>query len=74
MNYPEILDLRPSRRFAFFMPTADGPCRFGVYNVLHRIVLEREGLVPQLLVHPALEEDFAGLAPGTREAVVLARA
>ena len=31
------------RRFSFFMPTAHGPCRFGVYNVLHKIVLERLG-------------------------------
>jgi HAD superfamily hydrolase (TIGR01458 family) len=29
-----------------------------------RVLLEREGLHPLLLVHPALEEDFAGLAGG----------
>ena len=42
-------------------------------------VLERDGLMPRLLVHPALEEDFAALAPAglgagadaPREAVVL---
>ena len=33
----------PEQRFAFFMPTARGPCRFGVYNLLHKITLERLG-------------------------------
>ena len=38
-----------------------------------RAMLEREGLRPLLLVHPALEEDFAGLEADedAREAVVL---
>ncbi|MBI2892507.1 MAG: CoA activase [Deltaproteobacteria bacterium] len=30
-------------QFVFFMPTARGPCRFGVYNLLHKIILERLG-------------------------------
>lgn len=29
--------------FALAMPTARGPCRFGVYNVLHKIILEQAG-------------------------------
>ncbi len=29
--------------FAFAMPTARGPCRFGVYNVMHKIILEQTG-------------------------------
>jgi predicted CoA-substrate-specific enzyme activase len=28
---------------AFFMPSGSGPCRFGQYNILHRIVLNRIG-------------------------------
>jgi activator of 2-hydroxyglutaryl-CoA dehydratase/predicted nucleotide-binding protein (sugar kinase/HSP70/actin superfamily) len=32
-----------AERFAFLMPTTCGPCRFGVYHLLHRIVLERLG-------------------------------
>ncbi len=36
---------------AFLMPTASGPCRFGQYNKLHRLVLDEVGLeeVPILL-------------------------
>jgi activator of 2-hydroxyglutaryl-CoA dehydratase/predicted nucleotide-binding protein (sugar kinase/HSP70/actin superfamily) len=33
----------PKRRFAVFMPTAKGPCRFGVYHSLYRIILEQAG-------------------------------
>jgi len=38
-------------RAAFFMPGASGPCRFGQYNKLHRIVLDELGLeeVPLLV-------------------------
>lgn len=32
-----------SEEFALLMPTARGPCRFGVYNVLHKIALEQAG-------------------------------
>jgi predicted CoA-substrate-specific enzyme activase len=32
---------------AFFMPSASGPCRFGQYNKLHRLVLDEIGL-PQV--------------------------
>jgi len=31
-------------RSAFFMAAADGPCRFGQYNHLHRLVLDEMGL------------------------------
>jgi len=36
---------------AFFMPSASGPCRFGQYNKLHRLVLDELGLqqVPILI-------------------------
>lgn len=36
-----------------------------------RRLIEQQGLAPQLLVHPALEEDFAGLPPGEKEALVV---
>ncbi len=28
-------------RYVYFMPDADGPCRFGMYNKLQRLVLDR---------------------------------
>jgi activator of 2-hydroxyglutaryl-CoA dehydratase/predicted nucleotide-binding protein (sugar kinase/HSP70/actin superfamily) len=32
-----------SERFVYLMPSTEGPCRFGVYNLLNQIVLERLG-------------------------------
>lgn len=32
------------KRAVFFMPSGAGPCRFGQYNILHRIVLDEIGL------------------------------
>lgn len=53
------------QRFAFFMPTADGPCRFGVYNVLHRIVLERLGWADRVRIwSPGDADYFAGIPAG----------
>ena len=36
-----------------------------------RRVIEGQGLTPHLLIHPELEEDFAGLPSGGREALVV---
>lgn len=36
-----------------------------------RKMIERQGLTPHLLIHPALAEDFAGLEHGERRAVVI---
>ncbi|NDY56963.1 CoA activase [Desulfovibrio sulfodismutans] len=30
-----------AKDYVYFMPEAGGPCRFGMYNTLHRIVLDR---------------------------------
>ncbi len=35
---------------SFFMPSGSGPCRFGQYNVFHKMVLESVGL-PDVPVH-----------------------
>jgi predicted CoA-substrate-specific enzyme activase len=34
---------KDGERFVYLMPRTDGPCRFGAYNLLNRIVLERLG-------------------------------
>jgi predicted CoA-substrate-specific enzyme activase len=47
---------------AFFMPTSKGPCRFGQYTVLHRQVLEREGLGHEVaILAPASNNAYQGL-------------
>ncbi len=55
---------RDETAFSFFMPTACGPCRFGVYNSLHKIVLERMNLDDKVRVLSPTDADyFEGTRP-----------
>jgi len=55
---------------AFFMPAASGPCRFGQYSKLHRMVLDELGLqqVPMLVFDQTegYHNDMAALGRGFR--------
>jgi predicted nucleotide-binding protein (sugar kinase/HSP70/actin superfamily) len=49
-------------KHAFFMPSSKGPCRFGQYTVLHRQILEREGLGHEVaILAPASNNAYQGL-------------
>ncbi|MFH2005395.1 MAG: acyl-CoA dehydratase activase-related protein [bacterium] len=50
-------------RFCFFMPTANGPCRFGVYNTLHKIILERVGWKDRVSVLSPSDKDYFAEVP-----------
>ena len=51
--------------FTFVMPTAKGPCRFGVYNLLHKIALERLGWGRRVKVWSPEDVDyFRGVPAG----------
>ncbi len=43
---------------AFFMPSASGPCRFGQYNVSHRLILEKLGLKDVPVLAPEQDIQF----------------
>lgn len=60
-----VRDAKPSETtFSLFMPTACGPCRFGVYNSLHKIVLERLGLDETVrVISPNDADYFEGTRP-----------
>ncbi len=62
-------DFDPERA-AFFMPGASGPCRFGQYNKLHRLVLDELGLdkVPILVFDQTrnFQQHMATLGRGFR--------
>ncbi len=55
---------------AFFMPAASGPCRFGQYNRLHRLILDELGLqnVPILVFDQTggYHKDMSSLGKGFR--------
>ncbi len=57
-------DRHTDERFAFFMPGANGPCRFGVYNLLHKVILEKAGWSDRVrIVSPADKDYFTDVAP-----------
>ncbi|HET8539243.1 MAG TPA: BadF/BadG/BcrA/BcrD ATPase family protein [Anaeromyxobacter sp.] len=52
-------------RFAFFMPGADGPCRFGAYKEVHQLVLERLGFRDRVRIWaPPFGDYFKDVPPG----------
>jgi predicted CoA-substrate-specific enzyme activase len=45
-------------RSAFFMPSGSGPCRFGQYNIFHRMVLDELGLKDVPIYSPNQDRTF----------------
>ncbi|MBI4847730.1 MAG: CoA protein activase [Nitrospirae bacterium] len=50
-------DFEPDRA-AFFMPSGAGPCRFGQYNVFHRLVLDEVGFPDVPIFSPNQDESL----------------
>jgi predicted CoA-substrate-specific enzyme activase len=53
-----------SARFAFLMPRSSGPCRFGIYNLLHKIVLERVQWADRVRVWSPMDNAYGEGMPG----------
>ncbi len=51
---------------ALFMPTAEGPCRFGQYVVLHRSVLDRNGFGETAIFSPSSVNSYMGMPNALR--------
>lgn len=56
---------RDGRHF-LFMPTTDGPCRFGQYNLMDRIVFNNLGLENVDIISPSSMNGYQGLEEGLR--------
>jgi predicted nucleotide-binding protein (sugar kinase/HSP70/actin superfamily) len=55
----------PEEKFVFTMPGGNGPCRFGVYNLLNALTLERTGLRDRVRIWAPHERGyFDKLPPG----------
>jgi predicted nucleotide-binding protein (sugar kinase/HSP70/actin superfamily) len=55
-------ELPEDESVTFFMPTTRGPCRFGVYHSLHKIVLERLGYADRVdIVSPDDTDYYRGM-------------
>lgn len=58
--------LSPSEA-ALFMPTAEGPCRFGQYACLNRIVFEKKGWGDVSIISPSSNNAYLGLPKRLRK-------
>ena len=56
----------PAANAAFFMPTACGPCRFGQYATLDRLILDRQGQGDVLILSPSSVNAYQGLPEDLR--------
>ncbi len=64
---------RTDQGYAFLMPRADGPCRFGVYHLLHGILLERLGWGGRVRIwSPNSDDYFEGVPAGFSALVFIA--
>ena len=57
--------LDPSKQ-AFFMATANGPCRFGQYELLHRMVLDKAGYEDVPIMSPCSFNSYQGIEDDLR--------
>lgn len=51
----------PRQKHAYFMATAQGPCRFGQYVTLHRQILDREGFPDVPILAPSAFMGYSGI-------------
>ncbi|MFN2133289.1 MAG: hypothetical protein ACK2VD_22375 [Anaerolineae bacterium] len=56
-------DFDPARS-AYMMPTTCGPCRFGQYRTMERLLLDEAGLQDLEIVSPNSENGYQGLGKG----------
>jgi predicted CoA-substrate-specific enzyme activase len=57
-------------KLMFFMPTAEGPCRFGQYCVLHRQILDREGYQKVGILSPSSLNAYQGIDEELRRSIL----
>lgn len=60
-DYLKVLERDDPRRVAFFMPTAEGPCRFGQYVPLLRKVLDDIGYREVPIISPSAGDGYDGI-------------
>ena len=54
----KVLEENEPDKVAFFMPSANGPCRFGMYNRLHQLILQQAGFEDVPIIAPNQDSSF----------------
>lgn len=52
------------KKASFFMPDHNGPCRFGKYNILQKMIFNDLGYKDAQIINPSNEDAYASIAPG----------
>ncbi len=52
----------PPEKMALFMPTSDGPCRFGQYGTFMKMVFREMGFGDVLLLSPTCADGYSGVS------------
>ena len=63
---------KDGEQFAYLLPSTDGPCRFGVYNLLNNIVLERLGWRDRVRVWSPKDTGYFDNMPAGTEMLIFA--
>ncbi len=53
-----LIETKDPNKLAFFMPGGSGPCRFGMYNCIHRLILKYAGAKDVPIVSPNQDDTF----------------
>ncbi|MFH1573877.1 MAG: CoA activase, partial [Acidobacteriota bacterium] len=61
---------RNGARYTLLMPGTDGPCRFGVYNLLNHITLEQLGLQQRVRIWSPKDGDYFEGASGSLKMLI----
>jgi predicted CoA-substrate-specific enzyme activase len=65
----KVIKAEDPDKVAFFMPGACGPCRFGMYSCMHRLILRYAGVKDVPVISPNQDEtfyrEFAGCLDGS---------
>jgi predicted nucleotide-binding protein (sugar kinase/HSP70/actin superfamily) len=59
----------PPRKMAIFMPTSNGPCRFGQYGTFMKLVFKEMGYEDVLLVSPTCADGYSGVGEHADELI-----
>ncbi|MBN1795682.1 MAG: hypothetical protein JW804_03335 [Sedimentisphaerales bacterium] len=54
----KVIEKNGPEQAAFFMPSGSGPCRFGMYNCLHRTILKYAGTNNVPIISPNQDDRF----------------
>ena len=63
---------KDGERFVYLMPSTNGPCRFGVYNLLNNIVLERLGWRDRVRIWSPKDSGYFDDMPAGTEMLIFA--